>query len=58
VTLFTEELDWLSDDDKTWIMGRGLCEWIGWQLPSSKLRVPSSKFQGSSSGSGSKTLLA
>jgi hypothetical protein len=33
VTLFTEELDWLTENDKTWIMGRGLCEWIGWKLP-------------------------
>ena len=27
VTLFTEELDFLSDIDKTWIMGRGIAEW-------------------------------
>lgn len=33
VTLFTEELTWLGAEDKTWIMGRGLCEWIGWPLP-------------------------
>jgi predicted TIM-barrel fold metal-dependent hydrolase len=33
VTMFTEELPWLSDEDKAWIMGRGLCEWIGWPLP-------------------------
>ena len=31
VTLFTEELPWLSAQDKEWIMGRGLCEWIGWK---------------------------
>jgi len=31
VTLFTEQLDWLSEHDKEWIMGRGLCEWIGWR---------------------------
>jgi L-fuconolactonase len=30
ITMFTEEIPWLSDEDKTWIMGRGLCEWIGW----------------------------
>jgi predicted TIM-barrel fold metal-dependent hydrolase len=30
VTLFTEELPWLSAHDKEWIMGRGLCEWLGW----------------------------
>lgn len=30
VTLFTEELPWLNADDLSWIMGRGLCEWLGW----------------------------
>jgi predicted TIM-barrel fold metal-dependent hydrolase len=30
VTLFTEELPWLSSADKELIMGRALCEWIGW----------------------------
>lgn len=30
VTLFTDELPWLSNEDKTWIMGRGICEWLGW----------------------------
>ena len=33
VTLFTEELPWLTADDKELIMGRALCEWIGWPLP-------------------------
>ena len=32
ITLFTEELDWLSEDDKAWIMGRGLCEWLNWPV--------------------------
>jgi hypothetical protein len=32
VTLFTEELDFLSETDKEWIMGRGLAEWLGWPL--------------------------
>jgi L-fuconolactonase len=32
VTLFMEELDWLSDSDKEWIMGRGVCEWLGWKV--------------------------
>lgn len=32
VTLFTEELDWLTDADKELIMGRALCRWIGWDL--------------------------
>jgi predicted TIM-barrel fold metal-dependent hydrolase len=33
VTMFTEEMPWLSADDKAWIMGRGLCAWLGWDLP-------------------------
>jgi hypothetical protein len=33
VTLFTEELPWLTDEDKRWILGRGLCEWIDWPAP-------------------------
>ncbi len=33
VTLFTEELPWLSESDKELIMGRALCEWLDWKLP-------------------------
>ena len=33
ITMFTEEIPWLTADDKEWIMGRGLCEWLGWPLP-------------------------
>jgi predicted TIM-barrel fold metal-dependent hydrolase len=36
VTLFTEELPWLTTEDKAWIMGRGLCEWLAWPLPAAK----------------------
>jgi L-fuconolactonase len=32
VTHFTEELDFLSADDLDWIMGRALCERLGWRL--------------------------
>jgi len=31
VTLFTEELPWLTASDQEWIMGRGVCEWLGWK---------------------------
>lgn len=31
VTHFTEELDWLSGDDLELVMGRALCNWIGWE---------------------------
>jgi predicted TIM-barrel fold metal-dependent hydrolase len=30
VTFFTEELPWLKGKDLEDVMGRGLCEWIGW----------------------------
>ncbi len=30
VTLYTEELPWLTAEDKEWIMGRGVREWLGW----------------------------
>ena len=33
VTMFTEEMPWLAADDLEWIMGRGVCEWIGWKMP-------------------------
>jgi hypothetical protein len=33
VTLFTEELPWLSGNDLELVMGRAFCDWIGWDLP-------------------------
>jgi len=33
VALFTEELPWLKGADLEWVMGRGVCEWLGWALP-------------------------
>jgi predicted TIM-barrel fold metal-dependent hydrolase len=32
LTYLTEEIPWLTAQDKEWIQGRGLCEWIGWKL--------------------------
>jgi predicted TIM-barrel fold metal-dependent hydrolase len=32
VTLYTEELPWLTASDREWIMGRGVCEWLGWAM--------------------------
>ncbi|HET9904514.1 MAG TPA: amidohydrolase family protein [Xanthobacteraceae bacterium] len=32
VTLFTEELPWLKGRDLERVMGRALCDWIGWKL--------------------------
>ena len=31
VTMFTEEMPWLKGRDLEWVMGRGICEWIGWK---------------------------
>jgi predicted TIM-barrel fold metal-dependent hydrolase len=33
VTLFTEALGWLRGSDLEWVMGRALCEWLGWPAP-------------------------
>jgi len=33
VTMFTEELLWLNDQDKRLIMGEALCTWWGWARP-------------------------
>jgi L-fuconolactonase len=33
VTLFTEALPWLTPADQEWVMGRALCDWLGWALP-------------------------
>ena len=33
LTMYTEEIPWLTTEDKEWIMGRGLCEWLRWELP-------------------------
>jgi hypothetical protein len=32
VTLFTEELPWLHGTDLELVMGRAVCDWIGWEL--------------------------
>ena len=33
LTMFSEEIPWLSEEDKEWVLGRGVCEWMGWKLP-------------------------
>ena len=33
VTLFTEELPWLKGRDLELVMGRAVCDWLGWNLP-------------------------
>jgi predicted TIM-barrel fold metal-dependent hydrolase len=32
IALFTEQLPWLKGEDLEWVMGRGVCEWLGWSL--------------------------
>jgi len=32
ITLFTEELPWLRADDLELVMGRGMCEFLDWQI--------------------------
>ena len=31
--LFVDELDFLSDEDLDWVMGRGVSQWLGWEGP-------------------------
>lgn len=31
IDLFTRELPWLGGPDLEWVMGRGVCEWLGWK---------------------------
>ena len=33
VTMFTEELPWLSEQDQELIMGQAVCAWWGWDRP-------------------------
>ncbi|MCW5604597.1 MAG: amidohydrolase [Burkholderiales bacterium] len=30
LTYMSEEIPWLTTEDKAWILGRGVCEWLGW----------------------------
>ena len=32
ITHFTEELPFLTAEDKEWVMGRALCEWLEWPI--------------------------
>jgi predicted TIM-barrel fold metal-dependent hydrolase len=37
VTMFTEEMKFLSSDDLEWIMGRGLAECLSWPAPAARI---------------------
>jgi len=32
VSMFTDEMPWLGGGDLELVMGRGLCDWVGWKL--------------------------
>jgi L-fuconolactonase len=32
IDLFTREMSWLRGDDLAGVMGRGVCEWLGWPI--------------------------
>ena len=32
ITLFTEELPWLKEEDLELVMGRAYCDWVGWKV--------------------------
>lgn len=31
-TMFTQEMKWLSGTDLEWVMGRAVCDWLGWPM--------------------------
>jgi hypothetical protein len=31
--MFTEEMPWLKGRDLELVMGRAVCDWLGWKLP-------------------------
>jgi len=33
VTMFTEELPWLTGRDRDLVMGQAVCNWLGWKIP-------------------------
>ena len=30
VDMWMKDASWLKEEDKEWVMGRGVCEWLGW----------------------------
>ena len=33
IDMWLKDAPWLKAEDKEWVMGRGICEWLGWKLP-------------------------
>lgn len=33
IDMWLKDAPWVKEEDKEWIMGRGVCEWLGWKMP-------------------------
>lgn len=33
IDMWLNDAPWLKAEDREWVMGRGICEWLGWKLP-------------------------
>ena len=33
IDMWLKDAPWLKAEDKEWVMGRGICEWLGWKIP-------------------------
>ena len=33
IDMWLNDAPWLKAEDKEWVMGRGICDWLGWKLP-------------------------
>jgi hypothetical protein len=40
VAMYTEEMPWLKGRDLKLVMGRALCNWVGWNLPIRHISTP------------------
>ena len=32
IDMWLNDSPWLKNEDKEWVMGRGICEWLGWKI--------------------------
>ena len=32
IDMWVNDSPWLKNEDKEWVMGRGICEWLGWKI--------------------------
>jgi predicted TIM-barrel fold metal-dependent hydrolase len=33
IDMWLKDAPWVKEADKEWILGRGICEWLGWKIP-------------------------